>query len=123
MTQARGRIDWSPQGDQIGGGLMDVVQRGFKIAGKTMLQSAPKVGRIVLNRIPGLPGLVLDGAQLATAPDMSSKRRVGAQIVGGMVGGAAGVWAGPVGVAVGSTLGQKAGELIYDHQDEIRHKI
>lgn len=66
MTQTRGRIDWSPQGDQIGGGLIEGVKEGVKTAGKTMLPSAPKVGRMVLNRVPGLPGLVMDGAQLAT---------------------------------------------------------
>ena len=78
---------------------------------------------MVLKRIPGLPGLALDTAQLATADGLENRGRVIAEVVGGGLGAAAGAWAGPVGVAVGSTLGQKAGELIYDHRDEIRRGV
>lgn len=37
MDQSKSRIDWRPEGAQIGGGLLKGVERGFKTAGRTML--------------------------------------------------------------------------------------
>lgn len=117
MTDTRGRVNWTPSGEQVGGGMLAGAEKIMKGAGDAMVKGAPRAGRIVLKSIPGAPGVVLDGVGLIRAKD---KWRSGAEIVGGVAGGAiGGAVAGPLGAAVGATLGQKGMELAYDHKDDI----
>ena len=81
-----------------------------------MLKTAPRVGRIVAKRIPGLPGLVFDAANYASEQD---KDRATFELFGQVAGGLIGAAAGPLGVAAGSVAGEMAGEYLYDHKDDI----
>ncbi|MET0274390.1 MAG: hypothetical protein ABW360_15490 [Phenylobacterium sp.] len=112
----RGGVDWTPSGAQLAGGFLDGHAEALKKVGDTMLRDAPKMGRIVAKRIPGLPGLVFDAASYATAKD---KNRAKAELAGQVIGGAIGGLAGPLGAAAGSVIGEKGGELLYDHRDDI----
>ncbi len=106
----------------VGDGILAGTGRVIDDAAKTMLKDAPKVGRFVLKKIPGAPGLVLDAVELVQAKD---KGRKIASMAGGILGGAAGgalgaatgpgaVVAAPLGAAVGSVAGQHIAEDVYD---------
>jgi hypothetical protein len=115
---AQRRPEWTPSGEQVGGGILAGVAEVMDDAGKAMVRGAPRAGRIILRSIPGTPGVVLDGVGFIRAKD---KWRSGAEIAGGVAGGAVGgLVAGPLGAAVGATLGQKGAELAYDHKDDIQ---
>lgn len=111
------RESWTPSADQWAAGTLDGVKKGTDIAAKSMLASAPVATRYVLKRIPGVPGLVLNIVELGASPN---KWRTASEIAGSTVGAGVGGLAGPVGAVVGSAVGAKAGELLYDHQDDIK---
>lgn len=111
------RRKYHPSGEQIAGGVLAGQAEWVKQAGKPMLAKAPKLGRFVANRIPGLPGLVFDAASYTKAKD---KDRAAAELIGQLAGGAVGSLAGPLGVAAGSIAGEKLAEVAYDNREDIK---
>lgn len=104
---------------QVAGGFLDGQGEAIKQAGEGMLKAARPATRFILKRIPGLPALVFDAGEIATAKN-KTRAAFGAVggLVGGVAGGALGTAAGgvnaPIGAALGSTFGENVGEQIYD---------
>jgi hypothetical protein len=103
-------------GGAIGSGLLEGAKHMVKGAGETILKDARPLTRFKLMRIPGVPGLVYDAADFATA---KNKVRAGIGIAGGLAGGFVGEAGGPVGAAMGSAAGEAGAEWLYDHRTDI----
>ena len=133
MAESRDRRpDWGPRARMVEDGLLVGTEEVLGEAGKTMLKNAPRLGRVVLEKIPGAPGAVVDAVEFAGAKD---KGRKIAGMVGSAMGGAGGAAMGaatgpgapiavPLGAAVGSVAGEHIAEEIYDdHIDGVRRGI
>jgi phage tail tape-measure protein len=129
MAEQKKKVNWIPTPEQGASGLLDGATAAMHHAAKEMLRQAPGLQRFVLKRVAGAPAAAFE---LISGLDENDRKRAlveagGGAIgghVGGRIGAVLGVEAGPPGVlagaAVGSVVGGKAGELIYEHGDDIK---